>query len=169
MTQLPPNDYGAQPPELNYATVDMYASARQMVKLSAIFTLIMAGIDGLATLAYIGLAIAMPLLMRSSGASMPATGPGMMPPEMLMALLYGAYALMSLAVCIVKIIAGMKLLRRRRNAWGWGIAAAIAGMPQIWCSLFCVLPLGVGIFTLVALLRGNAREYLASEAGTNPA
>jgi len=169
MTQLPPNDYGAQPPELNYATVDIYASARQMVKLAAIFNLVMAGIDGLATLAYIAMAIAFPLVMRSSGASMPATGPFNLPPDILLPVLYGGYGLASLAVGIVKVIAGMKLLRRRRNAWGWGIAAAITGMPQFWCSIFCVIPLAVGIFTLVAMVRGNAREYLASEAATNPA
>ena len=73
---------------------------------------------------------------------------------------YGICAVISLLQGILKMIAATKLRRRSKYAWGWGLAAGIASCMELQCSLFCVLPLAMGIYMIVILCRQNVQSYL---------
>jgi hypothetical protein len=87
------------------------------------------------------------------------------PPTWVLVALYGGMGIMSIAVGVLKLVGGLKLMRLRPGAWGWGLAAGIAGCPQVWCSLFCVMPLAVAIYTIVVLCRQDVRWYLHTMGG----
>jgi len=146
-----------------------YGSAPLLVKLAAIFNLVMAGLDviyGLLLAALVVLIIAMGHAPAGASAG-PELFPGRPGEEMkpedvkIASAVYGVMAFMSLGVAVVKLIGGIKLLRHSRGAWGWGLTAGIVGCVQLWCSLFCVLPLAVGIYTIVAMSMESVRRFLA--------
>jgi hypothetical protein len=144
-----------------------YGNGPLLVKLAAIFNLIMAGLDAIYGLLLIGVSVLLVVMGRApaGGAEMfrGASGEQLKPEEArIMAMVYGGMAVLALAVAVVKLIAGIKLLRRSHGAWGWGLTAGIVGCVQIWCSLFCILPLGVGIYTIIAMSMETTRRYLAS-------
>jgi hypothetical protein len=70
-----------------------------------------------------------------------------------------------------KIYGGITLARRNPHAWGWGLATAIIGCTQLWllflCCLTPIIPLSVGIYTLVILCLPNVRIYLRASSA-NP-
>jgi len=150
----------SQPPiDLPYASVTEFGNAALLVRLAAIFLYVAAGLDFLYGLIQIAMAFVMPYLMRAS------TPPGEAPPpphmDMIIVIMYAAIGVLCLLVCGLKLIAATKLLRVRRHAWGFGLAAGIVSCTQFWCSLFCVLPMGAGIYTIVILCLENVRRYLA--------
>ena len=74
--------------------------------------------------------------------------------------IYGGEGALALGAAAVKFIGAVKLLRRARNAWGWGLAAGIVGCVELWCSLGCVIPLAVGIYTIIILCFEHVRRYM---------
>ena len=156
----------AQPPnsqhQLAYMSVtNPYRNAPTLVLLAVIFNYVMAGIDLLYGLSCLGFAIFMYFTITSTTVT---SGSGI-PPERWIALLYAGPAIPSLAVATIKIIAATKMRRRSRHAFGWGLAAGIVGCIQIWCGVLCmpacIIPLGVGIYTIVIVCLDYVRAYLA--------
>jgi hypothetical protein len=89
-----------------------------------------------------------------------------MPVGWIVLMVYGAPGAASLLVLAPKLIGGLKLLRVRKRAWGWGLAAGIVGCMELWMAFpFCVpivAPLAAGIFTIVILSLTHVRRYLAA-------
>ena len=170
MTQIPP----LAPLELNYATPPPYGSAPTLVRLAAIFNFVSAGFD----LFYAVISGVMIGVMQHAFTHVPAVPPPApgappvvappMPPLALLYGIYGAPGLLCLLLLGFKICGGVKLARRSPHAWGWGLAAAIIGCTQFWMFLICcvmsIIPVGVGIFTLVILCQSNVRNYLRANA-----
>ncbi len=163
----------SQEPYDIYQDPSPYGNAPLLVKLVGIFTIVVAGLDiiyGVVMLMsgiFIGTG-AMPIpafeVNPAGGAGAPAVPP---PPLAFFVWLLVFITLIAVCAGIVKLIAGIKILRRRRSAWGWGLAVGIVGCLQLWCVYFCVVPLGVGIFTIVVMSLEGVRRYLRdSAAGT---
>ena len=45
-----------------------------------------------------------------------------------------------------------------------GLAAGIIGCTQLWCCYSCLLPMAIGIFTIIVLSLSNTRNYLRVSA-----
>ena len=153
------------PMQMSYESVRPHGNARVLLLLAGIFTLVTAGLDYLYAIVITGYGIFFATV------TIPTTGPGVTPPpfdfqKVLPPILLGL-ALLSASVATLKLIAGIKLLRGSSRAWGWGLAAGIAGCTQIWCSYFCLIPLAVGIFTIVVLCLNDTRVYLSTPRSTN--
>lgn len=135
-----------------------YDNAPTLVRLASIFFYITGAIDFLAVPLFVAYVFFFPMFLRAG------TRPGAAPPPALMAPIvsaaYGLCALVSLLQGILKMIAATKLRRRSPGAWGWALAAGIAACLQLECSLFCVLPLANGVFTIVILCMESVRRYL---------
>jgi len=158
MTQYDPADpYGLQ----YQSPYRPYGNAPTLTKVAAILNLVMAGIDLLYGLGVIIAAVCFFI-------------PGLVDPKEfdgnngppLMALQIGLTigSFLVVGAGLMKLIAGIKLLRRKQGAWGWALAGGIIGCVQIWCSYFCVLPMGIGIFTIVVCCLETVRRYLADSA-----
>jgi hypothetical protein len=167
VTDLPPQTPppSPQPPvDLAYQTPLPHDNAPTLVKLAGIFTLVSAGFD----LVHAGIGIAVAVVMYYTFTHQPPAAPGApagLPfPPVVFAAIYGLPGLLSLAVLGFKIAGGIKLLRRSPRAWGWGLAAAIIGCTEVWmfspCCLMPILPIGIGIFSIVVLCLPNVRLYL---------
>jgi hypothetical protein len=173
MSELPPEP--PRPIELAYETPPPYGSAPLLVRLAAIFTFVSAGFDLIyAIISGIMIGVMqytfthMPPIPPPPGAVPPAgAAPVAAPPMPPMALFYGIYGgpgLLCLVVLGFKVFGGIKLVRRSPRAWGWGLATAIIGCTQFWMFLICcamsIIPVGVGIYTLVVLCQTSVRNYL---------
>jgi hypothetical protein len=156
MTEPTPDPF---PHELVYQSVPEHRNAPMLVKLAGIFALVSAGLSFIGALYMAGMCIFMGYM-----AAHVAPGAGPPPPPFPIAIfyvVYGAFGVAAIAVGVVKIIGGLKLLRGGKNTWGWALAAAIVGCVELmWCSLGCVLPLAAGIFTIIILCQEHVRAYL---------
>lgn len=80
-----------------------------------------------------------------------------------LAFLFGA---LFVAVAVLYLMAGLRLLAFRRSGKGLGIAAAVVqvlvGLPTLFGGGVGLLPLGAGIYGLVILLRGDTDRLLAN-------
>jgi hypothetical protein len=154
------------PVELTYETPSPVGNAPLLVRLAAIFLLVAAGLDVLAFVWEVisGIFGAMTFGMAAAAPAPP--GGGGMPPSFawIMIAWYVLQPMLSLAEASVKTIAGIKLLRKGKQRWAWGLIAAIAACGEIW-SCFCCLPsAAAGIYTIVILCLPHVRTYLAIEA-----
>ncbi|HVT80293.1 MAG TPA: hypothetical protein VHM90_06505 [Phycisphaerae bacterium] len=160
MTQYDPADPGnyGLPYQSQYRP---YGSAPTLTKVAAILNIVMAGIDLLYGL---GMLVATIVFLIPGAVDKHEFDGNNGPP--LIAIQIGlpiAFLIIS-AAGIVKLVAGIKLLRRKPGAWGWTLAGGIVGCMQIWCSYFCVLPMGIGVFTIVVCCLDTVRRYLADSA-----
>ena len=148
------------PFEIAYATPSPYGNAPILVKLAGIFLLVIAGLDFIygVVIAIMGFAMGVDVAHDASP-----------PPMALFVGIFGGLTLLSLSVCAVKITAGVKLLRRRYHAWGWGLAGGIICCMQLWCSYFCVIPMAAGIFTIIVLCQQSVIRYLREGSATGGA
>lgn len=156
--ELPPEQ---QTYEVQYQTPPPQGNAATLVRLAAIFMLVAAGLHMLSVLIHVGMAIFIPWVMTRDPRVM--AGPGSPPPIWIFPVMYGAYALVALAAAVVTFLGGMKLLKKRKGAFGWGLAAGIMCCLSIWCSIGCILPIGAGIYTIVILCLEHVRAYLRDE------
>jgi len=151
-------------PDLNYQGNRPYGAAPTLVKVVGIMNIVTAGIDIL----WCGLLSVFAIMFGTGNLPKEFQGPeGPLPPGAslnLVALVLCGMALLSVVAGVLKLIGGIKLLRKSRGAWGFGLAGGIIGCVQLWCSYFCVLPMGVGIFTIVVMALGNTRRYLSDHA-----
>ena len=158
---------------LSYQTPLPHHRARTRVMLAGIFNTVLAGLNFLGGLGW-GAMTAFMWYLFDKMAHMPATtypgGPAAPPPTTMpkesLWLILGIYAggaVLSLVVAVVQLIAGIKLLRRRRSAWAWAIAAGVVSCTELWFSVMCVIPLASGVFTLVVCFMPGTREYLVAE------
>jgi len=160
------------PPTLTYQTPHPYGNAPLLVRLAAIFTLVAAGTDLLGT-AWSAVTLAIMYIATqfdtASGAAIPPRGPAPFPgPQAVMWIslaIHGGAFLIGLLCTVVKTVAGIQLLRHSRRAWAWGLAAGILGSfplsSFLSCSLFCLLSLPAGIYTLVVMCLQHVRRFLA--------
>jgi hypothetical protein len=165
MTDIPPQPPPQSPPpiELVYQTPLPYGNAPLLVKLAAIFNFISAGLDLLQAIAGVGTAIFMQYILTQIPPAKPGAPPLVLPSPTMFYALYGTPGILSLLVLGFKIYAGVKLLRRSRHAWGWGLAAAIIGCAEIWALSPCcigLLHIGIGVYSLVILCLADVRLYL---------
>jgi len=170
----PPDFYdGSYPAGDNAAP---YGGAPLLVKINAITNIVMSAIDVFWALFLGILAICLATgtmgLHDFNGPERQGPTPGD-PPVVVVAVVMGGTAVVSFLAGILKLVGGIKLLRRSRGAWGFGLAGGIVGCLQVWCLYFCVLPMAVGIFTIIIMALENTRRYLhdnpASGAGQSPA
>jgi len=161
----PIDPYNPAPDGVNDPTLSGYGNAPSLVKLSAIFMLISAGLTGIGVLYMIFLAVFINSIFGHGGIA----GPPPLPPFYLR-IIYGAMAVFALVVAILKTIAGLKLLRGGTRAWAWGLTSGIVSCIELlWCSLACFLPMAAGIFTIVILCKPNVQAYLRERpAGPTP-
>jgi len=184
MSQDDNNPYGTQEPvppnpyDGSYAVYDNpapYGSAPLLLKIAGIVNIVMAGIDILyaALWAIVAICVATGALdpQLANLPERPAVAPGDIPNSVLVAVILGI-GVLALAAGLLKLIGGIKILRRSSGAWGFGLVSGILGCLQIWCSYLCLIPLAVGVFTIVVLSLENSRRYLrenpASGAGPSP-
>jgi hypothetical protein len=165
------------PPDPSFAYQPLpyqpYGSAPTLTKLAGIFNCIMAGMDllyalGIGVFAILVAAGVIPQDAFDDKSAFPPPGGGPHvysgPPIALIYGITGAISVVALAAGIVKLIAGIKMLRRKPGAWGWSLAGGIFGCTQLWCSYFCVLPMGIGVFTIVVCCLDTVRRYLRDAA-----
>lgn len=80
-----------------------------------------------------------------------------------MAFIFGA---IFVAVGVLYLLAGLRLLAFRRSGKGLGVAAAIVqilvGLPTLFGAGLGLIPLGAGIYGLVILLRSDTDRLLAN-------
>lgn len=138
--------------ELNYETPPPYGSAPLLVRLAGIFLLVAAGLNFLNAI-YSGIMTAIQLL----GPAHPPP-PGF--PRYLLPLMQIVPGVLSLLVGGAQVAGGVQLLRRGRNAWGFGLGAAIASMVEFWNCPCCLLYMAAGVYTVVILCQNNVRVYL---------
>jgi hypothetical protein len=122
------------------------------IKVAAILNLVMCGLDFLYALLALAAAILFPLMDT-------ATSPDD-PPPWVFSIVAGVMLLLAATAGTLKLVAGMKLLKLRPNARGWTLAAGIVGCGQLWCSYFCVLPLGIGIYSIVVACLDSVKQHL---------
>jgi len=159
-----------QRPPLDYLTATGYGNAPTQVKLAGIFNIVLGGISALAALLYVGMAVFMYVLFTRGigGTTMPATAmPSLLglPPQWFIGILYGGQGLLNVVAGTIEILAGMALLKRTPRAFGWGIVAITAAfLSSLSFSLFCILPLGTAVYTLVILCLERPRQFLRQQA-----
>ena len=80
-----------------------------------------------------------------------------------MAFIFGA---IFVAVAVLYLLAGLRLLSFRRSGKGLGVASAIVqvvvGLPTLFGGGIGLIPLGAGIYGLVILLRSDTDQLLAN-------
>ena len=155
-TPYPPYDPAGE----GYGQVPADATVKKLIMLAFIFDFVMAGIDAVYGIGMIVAAFVVPAIITASAAAGPA-GASPPPPTAVLVVIYCGMGLVSLLAGIVKLIAGLKMKRNSRGAWGWGLAAGIVACVQLWCSFFCVLPMAAGIYSIVILCREDVRSYFA--------
>jgi hypothetical protein len=161
MTDIPPPTPPDPPPpiDLAYQTPPPFGKAPLLVKVTAILTLVSAGIDVLS----VGMCAFLIGVIYFSLLKTPSP-PGTPPLLLMMSIVYGTPAVLCLLVVGFKTCGGVKLLRRGPRAWGWGLAAAIIGCAEIWtiypCCAPALLQIGIGVYSLIVLCNPNVRRYL---------
>lgn len=151
------------PPDFPTSQGGSYGSAPGLVKAVAIANLILGAVDILYMIllgfyvVMFGTGVITEKMIREQ---MQDRG-GPMPPMAVIITILSIFGVLSLAAAILKVTAGIKLLRRGSMAWGLGLAAGIVGSLQLWCLYGCVLPLAVGVFTIVVMCLQNTRNYLS--------
>jgi type IV secretory pathway VirB2 component (pilin) len=159
MTSPPPSsDWQPAPAQLDYQSGSPYGTAPSHVRLIAIFNLISAGLSTTGGVAAIALAViyAMIPIPRPPGSSTTSE-------VWFLVIIYSVVGVCALTVAIVKVVAGIKLLRGGINSWGWTLAAGIGGCFEFfWCSIFCILPLAASIYAFVILAQPGTKAYLHS-------
>jgi len=159
------------PPEstLTYETPQPYGNAPILVKLAAIFGFVAAGLDLLGVaLAVIMLVTVFWVMGQMNSAPAPGGAATPLGPRSVMWLtlaIRGGGALLGIISAAVKTVAGIQLLRHSRRAWGWGLASGIIGSIPLTgiltCGVICLGTLPAGVFTLVVMLLGHVRRFLA--------
>ncbi|HEY4328995.1 MAG TPA: hypothetical protein VGN88_04605, partial [Phycisphaerae bacterium] len=161
---MPPNSYTIYDPP----PPSPYGNSPKLIQVTAILNLVMAGLDFL----WGGVMVVVLIVIGAGGMSPEElsgdAGPGGATPKWLFILVAGIFALFCAIAGILKLTGGVKLLRRTRFAWGIGLSGGIVGCMQLWCSYFCVLPMGIGIFTIVVLALENSRRYLRENPRVDP-
>lgn len=162
----PPGTPPGQPPpfEINYQTPPATGNAALLVRLSAIFNFVSAGLD-LMYLAYavffcLRLYYTMGVAMHRPGAAGAAPPPpGFMTWMIVVRALPGLLSLLSIPL---KAIAALQLLRSGRLAWG--LAAGIEGCLEVWTCFCFPLTLAAGVYTIIILCLQPVRIYLGHAA-----
>lgn len=152
-----------QPFEMDYQSVNNQGNPELLVRLAGIFTIITASFDIIVAIFAVIYAIMVPFI---PDAAFTTTGPAAAtlpfnPKPMILGIAIVA-AVIAGAAGAVKLTGGIKLLRRSRNAWGWGLASGIIGCVALWCSYGCFIPMAAGIFTIVVLSKKSVRTFLLS-------
>ena len=124
------------------------------VKLAGIFALIVGGLSALWALLMV-----LEVLLALAGEL--DTGPDA-PPMEVMVLTFLGLLVFSAATAALQVTGGVKLLRRSKDARGWGIAAGIAGCASLWNCCIYPLCLAAGIYTLVVLLMKDVKTLFGA-------
>ena len=147
---------------LSYASVyPSYGSAPTLVRVAMILLYVMAGLD-----LFGGLGVAAAILLKFFVYHAVPVGAGHPPPPdvWVRVVIDSGIAILCCLEGALLLVAATKLVRRSRNAWGLALAAAIVCCVQFQCSIFCVLPLGIGVYTIVVLVQESVRRYLQDSA-----
>ena len=166
MTDFPPQNSSESPiaVTLAYQTPPPYGNAPTLVKLAGIFSLVSAAFDLVQAAFGVGMAVVMHYTVANAPPPPPGAPAVPQPPLALFYAIYGTPAILCLVMLGFKIFGGIKLLRRGPHVWGWGLALAIMGCAEIWTVFLCcpmyLVPLGIGIYTLVILSLPNVRLFL---------
>ena len=154
MSDIPPTP----PLELSYETPQPSDKAAMMLRLAAIFLFVSGGLD-LVAVAYQGLMLAMRINFVGVGVPRaPASWA-----HVLLTIIPIVECALSVVIMGLKVIGGLMLLRGNRHAWGWGLAAGIAGCVHFWSCPCCLASIADGTYTIVILCLPQVKAYLRAE------
>lgn len=163
--EVPPNDqpvppqYPPGPPiELSYETPGNFGNAPLLVRLGAIFTLVLSGLN----IMYVLLQVGVTLFDLARTGSLVPPGVGGLSPGIRWLILAMRILppLGALVVGGVQVMAGVQLLRRGKHAWVLGLIAAIAGCVEFWTCFCYMLGMAGSVYMIVILCFANVRAYL---------